>query len=108
VRRLMMLGVLALLLWACQDGYPLEPTACDDWCYQTQRVLCWDEDPADCVASCEEFGRPQDPECMPLWEDVLRCYSAQPDNAGCGPEWEPLCEAEQQALGECQWPGDER
>ena len=108
MRRLVQLGAVAALLGACQNDYPLEPTPCDDWCYEVERTMCWGMEPAECVAECEEWGRPKNPECVPLWDDLLDCYRQLPDGAACGVVWEMPCEAENMALGECQWAGDER
>ena len=91
-------------LLACQNDYPLDPTPCDDYCYEVERVFCWDEDPADCVASCEEFGRPKDPECRARWEEMLACLQGLPDGAGCTAVFPMPCEAEHTAVYDCQWP----
>ena len=73
-----------LVASACQDGYPLEPTRCDDWCWATERVACGFADPAECVAQCEADQRvPMDPECLTLWKPMIDCYLALPDEALC-------------------------
>jgi hypothetical protein len=79
-----MLAVLGLA-GACQNGYPLEPTPCDDFCRATQRKSCDDNDPAWCVADCEEQGIVQldRPGCRELWNALLACYAAQPDEEAC-------------------------
>jgi hypothetical protein len=44
--RAVLLSVVAGLTGGCQNDYPLEPTACDDWCYATERGDCAPQDPA--------------------------------------------------------------
>ncbi len=81
------MGVLltAGLAGACQSGYPLEPTPCDDFCRATQRTSCDDNDPAWCVANCEENGivHLDEPGCQELWDAALDCAAALPDREIC-------------------------
>jgi len=77
--------LLAGLAGACQNEYPLEPTPCDDFCRATQRKSCDDNDPAWCVANCEESHIVQldEPGCQELWDAALDCYRALPDQEVC-------------------------
>jgi hypothetical protein len=77
--------VAAGLAGACQNGYPLEPTPCDDFCLATQRESCDDNDPAWCVANCEENHIVQldEPGCRELWDAALECAAAMPDDEIC-------------------------
>lgn len=70
-------------LFACDNDYPIAPTACDDWCHATQRADCKeDESPADCVSSCEAdaLGR-RHPECEASWLALSECYRNAPNGA---------------------------
>ncbi|HEY6724265.1 MAG TPA: hypothetical protein VI197_09540 [Polyangiaceae bacterium] len=74
---------LCLGLLGCDNDYPIAPTACDDWCYATQRADCEEDDsPDDCVSECEEtaLGR-QHPECESAWITLSQCYRDAPDSA---------------------------
>lgn len=76
-------AVTCLWLSCCDNEYPIAPTACDDWCYATERADCEeDESPDDCVSNCEEtaLGR-QYPECEPEWIALSECYRDAPDSA---------------------------
>lgn len=44
------------MLAGCQGGYPLAPTVCDDWCEASKGLMCFPDEPAACVASCETQG----------------------------------------------------
>ena len=80
----------AALLAACGDEYPLDPTPCDDWCHAIDRPACGHAQPAECVAGCESEGfDPDDGRCLELWEAVIGCYSAVPDQQMCGYSMDP-------------------
>jgi hypothetical protein len=64
---------------ACQGGYPLSPTVCDEWCDQTQRISCVPYDPAGCVASCEKTGI-SNPACASLVQQTLQCLRDRPND----------------------------
>lgn len=72
-------------LGGCQNDYPLEPTPCDDFCRATQRPSCADNDPAWCVANCEDqqIAQLDQPGCQDLWDAALACYAALPDEDIC-------------------------
>ncbi|HEU5073489.1 MAG TPA: hypothetical protein VFU02_04940 [Polyangiaceae bacterium] len=97
-----------LSLFGCGDDYPIAPTACDDWCYATQRADCPEEaSPDDCVSDCEEtaLGR-QHPQCEPEWITLGECYRDAPDSAfTCVEEHSEasntLCVAERRAANYC-------
>jgi hypothetical protein len=82
--RLALVLLVALLVSACGDEYPLDPTPCDDWCHAVERQACGYGQPAECVAGCEseEFD-PEDGLCLELWEATISCYSALSDEAMC-------------------------
>ena len=72
-----------LLLFGCDNDYPIAPTACDDWCYATQRADCEEDgEPDECVSDCEatSLGR-QHPECEPEWVTLTECYREAPDSS---------------------------
>src|SRR5262245_10892798 len=78
-------GASALLAGCACDAYPLAATRCDDWCELRQRLRCEDDDPADCVARCEDGDHPWGDESPdPCGEPsllFLACYRAAPDSA---------------------------
>lgn len=76
-------AIACLWLFGCDNDYPIAPTACDDWCYATERADCEeDQSPDDCVSDCEEtaLGR-QYPECEPEWLTLSECYREAPVSA---------------------------
>jgi hypothetical protein len=77
--------LMAMLVGACQNDYPLEPTPCDDFCRATQRKSCDDNDPAWCVSNCEDSRIVQldEPGCQELWDAALDCYAALPEEDVC-------------------------
>ena len=93
----------------CQRGYPLPPTACDDWCLVTQRAGCSEDDPAGCVSDCEDnaVGR-REPECEGPWLRLSDCYRAAPaDDFHCiQGESQPgaICVDQRVELSSCVWP----
>lgn len=102
---------LGLLVLACKSEYPLGPTFCDDWCHVTLQPNCG-EDPEDCVEGCELTRASAS--CFPLQRELLTCYEGQSSSAfSCdepGGESESrvepgVCEAERDALFDCQAPG---
>jgi hypothetical protein len=104
------LGALAgLTLSRCDPGYPIEPTACDDWCRVTQRANCEEDYPEGCVSNCEErqIGR-RFPRCEEPWLTLAECYRGAPDSAFLCVEDEsrpsPICIDERVALMACAFP----
>jgi hypothetical protein len=103
------LASLLLLLARCQPDYPLAPTACDDWCYATQRAACEEDYPEGCVSDCEEkaIGR-RVPRCEPPWRALTDCYRAAPDgDFRCVADEShplPICAPERTALADCVSP----
>lgn len=107
-----MAPALAALALGCQGDYPLEPTACDHWCRVTQRPGCTTQDPAECVAACEEFeDAPSDPPCDAVFEKLVNCLEQVPDALYCkcllpyisSAEAEPCpCVVEGNDLADCQ------
>ena len=103
--------MLLLVLGACQNDYPLEPTPCDDFCFATERVSCGFNDPASCVAECEaqKTASPA-PECQQAWQSMLDCYRALPDEAlcpwtsGAREFYQTPCSAESAAYYGCSGP----
>jgi len=94
-----LLALLATLaLGACQNGYPIAPTACDEWCHDTIGRDCQTENPAECVAACEYSGISA-PECRSEYETALACWRTATSNV-CFGETAP-CGNEQQALSQC-------
>jgi hypothetical protein len=98
--------VLAGLFSACSDPYPIAATACDDFCYATQRAGCSEDYPEGCVSACERDGPGRRyPHCQDLWHQLTACYRSAPDSAfECvADESRPrdLCLAERAALAEC-------
>lgn len=96
---------VALLGGACSGGYPLEPTACDDWCDATQgRWLssCQDYSPAGCVSQCEVQQLDQ-PECRPAYDVAIECFRTTPGASSqrCYYPQEPLCQDEVVDLMTC-------
>jgi hypothetical protein len=107
------LGVATgLLLAACEDGYPIAPTACDDWCYATQRGGCAEDYPERCVSGCEEDALLTSvPGCETHWQELGDCYLAAPDESfTCHHEFETsqvpdACHDQRAELAECLAPG---
>jgi hypothetical protein len=93
---------LALVIAACQDGYPIAPTRCDRWCELSRATECGDSSPASCVANCEE--NPQDAACAETVDALLDCMEAHASSIGCD-FWIhgtiPQCPDEFAAQAEC-------
>jgi hypothetical protein len=76
--------LLALGAEGCQNGYPIAPTLCDEWCDQTQQISCETYDPAGCVASCEKTGI-SSPACASFVQQTLNCLHDHPNETyDCG------------------------
>jgi hypothetical protein len=73
---------LALAELGCQGGYPIAPTACDEWCDATQASFCGNYQPAECVSMCESQGLTQKASCRQRFDAALECYRRQPSAAG--------------------------
>jgi hypothetical protein len=102
---------IALLGLSCEDDYPLAPTFCDDWCRVTLRSGC-DEQPGNCVRDCELTKASDD--CSARQRRLLECYAdASPTSFVCtGGDFQQeirvdpaVCQAERDALYECEAPG---
>ena len=61
----------------CQDGYPIAPTQCDEWCEASHGLACVRYDPAGCVFTCRERGGDA-PECAGEFAPVLACLRDVP------------------------------
>jgi hypothetical protein len=103
--RLWFLAGLAVL--GCANDYPLEPTACDDYCHVTKDLQCDFYDPAGCVVRCEDDHKGDDA-CRSQLAAVLQCFQNTP---GAVEErcrfysyrygMEPACSLEVGALDQC-------
>ena len=65
------------MLVGCQGSYPLPPTVCDDWCDVVPSLDCITQNPAACVASCEQEGY-SSAMCEPAAKAVITCLRMQP------------------------------
>ncbi len=86
---------------SCQGGYPIAPTLCDDWCDANDRVRCGDylEDPASCVASCEETQTSINHDCKTALNAAVECLRNTPaGNAYCSSQ---PCSSEISAVYAC-------
>ena len=70
---------------ACDNGYPIAPTPCDDYCLATEGLNCANDKPEQCVNECEHSISPDHiPECRELFEGALSCLQAAgPDAFHC-------------------------
>jgi hypothetical protein len=98
-----------LLAAGCDDPYPIAPTACDDFCWVTQRAGCEEDYPEGCVSDCEDRALARRwPRCEPRWLELIECYRRAPDSAFQCLDDEsrplPVCIAERVALGACMAP----
>ncbi len=107
------LAVAGILLGmpSCSPEYSLAPTFCDDWCLATLLPGCENE-PNECVSDCELTKATDD--CFALQEELLSCYEGQTREAFvcAGSDFSAetrvvggICEAERDALFECEAPG---
>ncbi len=96
---------LWVLLAGCQGGYPIAPTACDEWCEVTKGLSCGFYDPSGCVSQCESQIM-YSPRCRPLFDAALACFQSYPRAEGdCSydPSFMPLpCDPELEAMSICQ------
>ena len=93
----------AAVTTGCQDGYPIAPTPCDEWCDQTRRIDCEPYDPASCVAACEKEGFSKEP-CLDLLEQTLECLREnQSAKFDCESQYTTFvpCLGEQAAVLQC-------
>jgi hypothetical protein len=60
-------------LLACSGGYPLAPTACDNYCHSTKDLQCAFYDPSGCVSQCERDLK-GDAACREQLSAVLSCF----------------------------------
>jgi hypothetical protein len=66
---------------SCEGGYTLPPTACDDWCFATQRAGCSEDYPDDCVSRCEdESVLERRPDCEATRRELTECYLEAPSS----------------------------
>jgi hypothetical protein len=105
----------SLVFDACVTEYSLPATRCDNACSVVDRLLCPDDDPADCVATCEQGGlwwlSPRAGPCDPEEIAMLECLRETPSSAFTCLEvrgtmqWrDDVCQREQKALGRCRSP----
>jgi hypothetical protein len=99
----------ALLSVRCDNPYPIAPTACDDYCWVTQRAGCEEDYPEGCVSDCEDRALARRwPRCEPHWLELIECYRRAPDSAFQCIDDEsrplPVCVDERVALGACMAP----
>jgi hypothetical protein len=93
----------------CEGGYPIAPTACDDWCLATERASCEEDYPEGCVSACEDraIGR-RYPDCEAPWLTLGECYRQAPDTDFQCVEDEsrprPICASERVATATCVSP----
>ena len=71
----MALVCAALCAIGCQDGYPIAPTRCDEWCNVSEDSACLGLDPAACVVACEQRGISL-PACTSQFEAAMQCERA--------------------------------
>ena len=82
---------------ACDNGYPIAPTACDDYCLAAEGLNCPNDKPEQCVNGCVHSISPNHiPECRELFDRALSCLqAASPDAFHCvhgnSQPREPLC-----------------
>ena len=93
----------------CESPYPIAPTACDDYCWVTQRAGCEEDYPEGCVSDCEGRALARRwPRCEPLWLDLIECYRDAPDSGFQCIEDEsrplPICIDQRVALAACMSP----
>ncbi len=66
---------------ACSGGYPLPPTACDEWCHATKGESCPEHyRPSDCVSACES-RKAKHADCQPQMEAEIACFRSTPGAA---------------------------
>lgn len=99
-----------LALAACDPGYTLVPTPCDDYCHATQRGGCKDDDPAECVRDCESQGSAPRDACVASRRALDDCWlRLDPSAFACVDNHTRLpddqCQDERRALDECLEPG---
>ncbi len=92
-------------LGACSGGYPLPPTACDEYCNATLGDYCPDYyDPAGCVSACEE-NHVAPPECRKELDVLINCYQQHPDETSARCRFTPdriaACATETYLLQTC-------
>ena len=96
------LGTLFVVAVAgCQGDYPIAPTDCDRWCNTAPEADCFDTDPADCVASCEEQGLTSNPNCTGAFAAALDCLQNLPPTERSCFGAASACATERTALWTC-------
>lgn len=109
VRQVMTVAACAYAaLCACSGGYPLPPTACDEYCNATLGYYCPDwYDPAGCVSDCEQ-NHQAPPECRAELDTVIACYTQNPGTIQARCSFDPSrfvpCAAEMLQLQQCANP----
>jgi hypothetical protein len=66
-----------LAFFGCSGDYPLEPTACDDYCHATKDLQCDFYSPASCVQRCESDHK-GDGACRAQLAAVITCFDSTP------------------------------
>jgi len=97
---------LWVLLAGCQGGYPIAPTACDEWCEVTKGLSCGYYDPSACVSECESQNITHDAECKTLFEAALACFQRYPRAESQHCSYDPFskpvpCDPELRLMFEC-------
>jgi hypothetical protein len=70
----------------CSGGYPLAPTACDEWGHATKGEECPDYyNPSSCVSNCESRSKDLE-DCRKELDAEIACFQATPGaaEARCG------------------------
>jgi hypothetical protein len=60
-------------LSGCSGDYPLDATACDEYCHTTQGLQCGFYEPAGCVSQCERELKGE-AACWYALEATLGCF----------------------------------
>jgi hypothetical protein len=88
----------------CAGDYPLEPTACDDYCHATKDLQCDFYTPANCVTQCENDHKGDDA-CRSQLDAVISCFERTPgaveERCRFYSGAEPSCSLELDALEQC-------
>jgi hypothetical protein len=99
-------SLAGLAFSGCAGDYPLEPTACDDYCRATKGLQCDFYSPASCVSHCESDHKGAEL-CRAQLGAVITCFDSTPGalEAGCSFfSSEAACGQELGALDECSSP----
>jgi len=95
----------ALTITACQDGYPIEATACDRYCDLRRAPGCGGDNPAGCVVNCEVYWGWTRYGCAEEFEAAVSCHKQHQHHLLCDDSFVSQmegCETPQQALNDCE------